>query len=426
MLDWLNSPTFYFLALTLVAAALLGWKKRGQKKMLVESREASPFGPFARDASKPGLRPSAQKSSGQPESQPFRGEFAGNLKKTMSRPENVTHALNALQALSGVEINSTQKLGSLQVFGLKWSVGEGLDYATLDEALRDKVLEVTEISEGGQVPAVKVENKSGRVVFLMAGELLVGCKQDRVLNTSIMVPSTTEMPIPVACVEAGRWGYRSRKFSSAQTFSHSYLRMILSKETSARYMSQFAPGSGQGAVWAEVARKMNRMGSSSSSNALQDMFKDYDKKLNQLLQNLSLPKECHGAAFATNGTLLGLDLFDKHATFVKLWPKLAKSYAVDALEDAREDQNVLQSEAVLDWTKAAQSAKQGWFDSPGLGQDVRIEGDMFTGGALVVEQRLIHLQLFRKNEVTQRFNRHTATWPRQDSSTASPRNNARS
>lgn len=314
-------------------------------------------------------------------------------------PETEAQMSDALEVLNGVEINSVQQSGTLQVFGLKWPCGDGLDYATLDEALLDQMLEVTEISEGGQVPTIKVDNKSGRMVFLMAGELLVGCKQDRVLNTSVMVPSKTEMPIPVACVEAGRWGYKSRKFRSGQTSSHSYLRMILSKETSARYRAKSAPGSGQGAIWGEVARKMTRMGSSSSSSALQDMFEDYNKSLNQALQDLSAPAGCHGAAFATNGKLLGLDLFDKQATFVKLWPKLVKSYAIDAVEKRSDEQKSLQPDCVLEWTKSARSAKREWFDSPGLGHDVRIEDDMLTGGALVVEQRLIHLQLFGKNEI---------------------------
>ena len=309
-----------------------------------------------------------------------------------------TVSSNALENLSGVEIKCIQQARSFQVFGLKWPAEDGLDYATLDEALVDKMLDVTEISEGGQVPALKVENKSERMVFLMAGELLVGCKQDRVLNTSIMVPSKTEMPIPVACVEAGRWGYKSGKFLSGQSSSHSYLRMILSKETSARYRAKGAPGSGQGAVWAEVARKMGRMGSSSYSSALQDMFADYNEKLNQVLQNLSAPEGCHGAAFAINGKILGVDLFDKPTTLCRLWPKLAKSYAVDALEEISGDQKLLQPESVLEWTKSAQSAKQEWFDSPGLGQDVRIEGEMLMGAAIVVEQQPVHLELFRRGE----------------------------
>ena len=307
-------------------------------------------------------------------------------------------SFDVLEKLSGVELRTVQQAASLQVFGLRWSAGNGLDYATLDEALLDNVLDVTEITEGGQVPTIRVANKSERMVFLMAGEMLAGCKQDRVLNSSMMVPSKSEMAIPVTCVEAGRWGYRSRKFRSAQTSSHGYLRMILSKETSARYKERSAPGSEQRAVWAEVARKMGKMGSSSSSGALQDMFTDYGDKLDQLAQSISSPEGCNGVAFAINGKILGVDLFDKPTTLSKLWPKLIKSYAMDALEDGNEDQKLLQPESVIEWARSAQSAKQEWFDSPGVGQDVRIEGDMLVGAALVVEQQPIHLELFREEK----------------------------
>jgi len=305
---------------------------------------------------------------------------------------------DVLEKLSSVEISSVQQAANLQVFGLRWSAGNGLDYTTLDEELRVKVLDATEINEGGQVPAIKVANSSERMVFLMAGEMLVGCKQDRVLNSSMMVPSKSEMAIPVTCVEVGRWGYQSRKFRSGQTSSHGYLRMILSKETSARYKTKSAPGSDQRAVWAEVARKMGKMGSRSSSGALQDMFRDYGDKLDEVVRSISSPEGCNGVAFAINGKILGVDLFDKPATLSKLWPKLIKSYAMDALEDGSVDQKLLQPESVIEWTRSAQSAKQEWFDSPGVGQDVRIEGEMLIGAALVVKQQLVHLELYREGK----------------------------
>jgi hypothetical protein len=301
---------------------------------------------------------------------------------------------DVLERLSSVGICSVQQAANLQVFGLQWSAGNGLDYMTLDEALLDKVLDVAEINEGGQVPTLKVANRSKRMVFLMAGELLVGCKQDRVLNTSLMIPSKSEMAIPVACVEVGRWGYQSRKFRSGQTSSHGYLRAILSKETSAQYKSRSAPGSAQRAVWAEVARKMGKMGSRSSSGALQDMFRDYGEKLDQVLRSISSPEGCNGVAFAINGKILGIDLFDKPSTLNKLWQKLIKSYAMDALEDGNVDRKLLEPESVIEWARSAHSARQEWFDSPGVGRDVRIEGEMVVGAALVVEQQPVHLELF--------------------------------
>ena len=145
---------------------------------------------------------------------------------------------NPLEGLESVKIPSIQQAEGLQVFGLRWPLEDDLDYMTLDEALQQEVFDVTEIDEGGHVPTIKIVNKSDRMVFLMAGELLVGCKQDRVLNTSMMVPAKSEMPIPVTFVEAGRWGYRSSKFRSGGSSSHSYLRMIITSQSSAHYKAR--------------------------------------------------------------------------------------------------------------------------------------------------------------------------------------------
>src|SRR5262245_53696470 len=84
----------------------------------------------------------------------------------------------------------------LQVFGLRVESPAAAPYATLDEAMGRHEIEVTEVSEGGSVPTLRVHNKSDSRVFLMAGEHLVGAKQNRVLNTSLMVGAKSEVPIP--------------------------------------------------------------------------------------------------------------------------------------------------------------------------------------------------------------------------------------
>jgi hypothetical protein len=303
---------------------------------------------------------------------------------------------NILESLTSAEIAGVRQAAALQVFGLRWPAGNGHDYVTLDEALQEQLLDVTEIDEGGRVPTIKIKNKSDRMVFLMAGEELVGGKQNRVLNASMMVPAKGEMPIPVTCVERGRWGYKSRKFGSASTSSHSHLRMMMSKQVSGSYKAVGAPHSDQGAVWDEVARKMHKMGSTSSSDALHDLFRDYAQKLDALIAHFPLPEGCNGAAFAISGKIVGADLFDKPSTLKKLWTKLVRGYAADALEDPQEKSVPVEPERVAEWLKSARSAKQHWFDSPGIGKDVRIEGEHLIGATLVVDEHPIHLELFRE------------------------------
>src|SRR6185295_16001610 len=63
------------------------------------------------------------------------------------------------------------------------------DYLTLDEALAQGVMQITEIGEAGSVPELRALNTAERPVLLTDGEELIGAKQNRVLNLTILVPS---------------------------------------------------------------------------------------------------------------------------------------------------------------------------------------------------------------------------------------------
>jgi hypothetical protein len=88
-------------------------------------------------------------------------------------------------------------------------------YRTLDDALSRGEVEITEISEQGSVPELQLVNRGSRPVLIVDGEELVGAKQNRVVNLTILVAAQPELTIPVSCVEAGRWRAKSRAFSSA-------------------------------------------------------------------------------------------------------------------------------------------------------------------------------------------------------------------
>ena len=96
-------------------------------------------------------------------------------------------------------------------------------YVTLDEAL-PRGLRITETSDAGSVPELFVENPTGDAVLLYDGEELVGAKQNRILNVSVLVGAGAKLPIPVSCVEQGRWSQLSDKFSAAPHLSDAHLR----------------------------------------------------------------------------------------------------------------------------------------------------------------------------------------------------------
>ncbi len=295
--------------------------------------------------------------------------------------------------LQSVVVTEPQEAVGLQVFGLRWPSARPLSYQTLDEGLSSGLLEVTEVTEGGSVPQLKVVNKGDTMAFLMAGEQLIGAKQNRVLNASIMVAARTALPVPVSCVEQGRWAYRSRSFGSHGTSSHGYLRAKMSKSSHDAYKAVGAPRADQGEVWGEVARKLDSMGSVSGSFALEQTYQDYDAKLGEVLQGLRPPEGCSGVVFAFGGRVAGVDLFDQPATLQKLWGKLVRAYALDALE-RKETAAPVTAEAVRRWLGASAAATAETFKSPGLGEDVRLSSPELIAASLVVEEQPVHVEMF--------------------------------
>ena len=92
-------------------------------------------------------------------------------------------------ALSCITATEPEDVGTLQVFGLRWNPPTNLDYVTLADALGAGLIEIVEVNEAGSVPNLKVVNRGEQEVLLLAGEILVGAKQNRVLNASMMVPA---------------------------------------------------------------------------------------------------------------------------------------------------------------------------------------------------------------------------------------------
>ena len=127
-------------------------------------------------------------------------------------------------ALPKIRVGDPLRHESLAVFPLFSEPTGNVEYRLSDEALADESILVEEISEGGSVPDLLVENKGDVRVLFLEGEELVGAKQNRILNTSILVAAHSKIKIPVSCVEQGRWGYKSRYFVSSGSHAPSRLR----------------------------------------------------------------------------------------------------------------------------------------------------------------------------------------------------------
>ena len=123
--------------------------------------------------------------------------------------------------LSKLELGDLQTFNNIAIIQLFSSVNHSPQYLSLGEAMGKGFLTVTEVSQGGAVPEIKVMNKTSFPVLLLDGEELAGAKQNRVLNTTILLMENSETIIPVSCTEHGRWDYATPAFEeSGNIMSH--------------------------------------------------------------------------------------------------------------------------------------------------------------------------------------------------------------
>lgn len=296
--------------------------------------------------------------------------------------------------LQNATIGQPQTHGNMKVYPLFVQNGHERGYQTLDEAMSAKAIEIREVSEGGSVPTLAVRNTGKLPVLLVVGEQLVGAKQNRVLNTSLLVPAESEMQIPVSCVERGRWAYKSNAFDSSVTTSHLKLRKVQTENVTANLRSKARYDAEQGAVWQEVERKISSHHSTSSTRALNDVYEQTEAQLQGYLGAFTPPEKAQGVLVEINGQIVGGDLFDHEETLHGMFPKLIRGYALDALE--RQAQAPAK-ESITDTQKflvQVQQAVEEVYNSVGLGEDVRLSSKEVTGSGLLWEKRLVHASLF--------------------------------
>jgi hypothetical protein len=175
-------------------------------------------------------------------------------------------------AVPDIRIGDPLSHEALTVFPLFSETHGQVEYILSDEALQRGLVTIQEVSEGGSVPNLLVENTGDIRVLLLEGEELVGAKQNRILNTSILLPSKSKTKIPVSCVERGRWSYKSRQFSSEGRNSPSKLRHALKASVSESLRKGSGHRSDQGKVWEEVENQQAALGVPSHTFAMADSF----------------------------------------------------------------------------------------------------------------------------------------------------------
>jgi len=273
------------------------------------------------------------------------------------------------------------------------------DYLLAEDAILQGLAQITELADGGSVPELRLENNSPNAVLILDGEELLGAQQNRVLNLTILAPAKKVTIIPVSCVEAGRWHMQSTAFRPASHVMYARARAARSSQVTHAMRASGMRRCDQSAVWSDIAGKASRMDAESPTQSMAAVYDRHAITTEAYVRAFDCGALQAGVVFAIDGHAVGFDLFDHPHTLQRLFPKLVRSYALDAMETAtaavRRSTGHVSIEGILEGI-----AKATIFTQPavGLGLDVRISGKRMSGGALWGADRYIHICTFSTSE----------------------------
>ncbi len=315
---------------------------------------------------------------------------------------------------SGYTLLSPIRSGNLTIFPVV--AGKSFDtseFITLDEGLRSGDVVVTEAGQlrgmirrrlgrpepypvrDAEVNKLVLVNNAKRPLLLLAGEIVTGGKQDRVIGKDRIVPPESDpVDLSVFCVEPGRWVAAGGKYefgTSRQSSNGLFASPVVrSKAMSAQDQQQ---------VWNSV-RSMQQSAAemvvvqggapapiaSTSSYARVMENKDVQAQIDKLAEPVTRnyestihqlrDKNAVGVVVAVNGDIVWADIFASTQLLQKYWPKLVRSYAAEAVITRAKGGEVSTKDAQK-FLDNLQGRHETADSEPGIYRQTEISGDGF-------------------------------------------------
>ncbi|MCH7688800.1 MAG: hypothetical protein IH899_19315 [Planctomycetes bacterium] len=344
--------------------------------------------------------------------------LAWSLLSSKPQGDSVSGPAGAGNQLQSLVVSKPLRYGNLLIFPVSSKVSKNQDrFVTLDEGLKTGTVEIFEIGADGnrvnnaqnepgesqqrvadtevqnqlqdlvqqvrtasmdvdaEVNRLMVVNKSGKPLYLMPGEVIIGGSQDRTIaEETIIASSDKPVPLDVYCVEQGRWASRTiaetseileRAFLASVDLEDVSLPKLAEQATRGKFVASAGSLSkasrlavqdskDQSAVWERIAGAntmriagANTMSSVNFSGGTivglvstgaftanyvdQNVLKQLEPYIDKLRKPISKRPKIVGVIVAINGKIESVDVFESTPLFRKLWPKLLKSYALDAV-----------------------------------------------------------------------------------------------
>ncbi|MBQ6218527.1 MAG: tubulin-like protein [Methanosphaera sp.] len=286
---------------------------------------------------------------------------------------------------------------NMTVIGVNISEKNNSDLMSLEIGLNLGLVEISEVDENGSVNEVKIINKAVTPLLLIDGEEIIGSKQNRIINSTIIIPAKSEKIIPVSCTEAGRWNYNSTTFHYSKHMANSRVRRdkLISVSQSLKREKSFR--SNQNKVWSNIREIQDELEVDSTTNALHDSFVQRSYDIESYKKSFTIHENQNGLIVYINGELVGFEIMYNSRRYKEYHDKIIESYILDAISKKGEEFNkeLIDEDSFLNMIKKSEFES---YDSVGLGVDYRIDTDNLSGSAVIYNNKVVSASFFMKDK----------------------------
>ncbi|AFH49312.1 Hypothetical protein IALB_1604 [Ignavibacterium album JCM 16511] len=298
-----------------------------------------------------------------------------------------------------LSFNKHKRLSIVQFTGFEQNT---FQYISGPAAIAKEFIEVREVSITGSVNNLELVNLSDKYVFFMDGDILVGAKQNRVLNTSVFVAPNSKINLPVSCVEQGRWRSISDKFRSSDYISPDTIRAKKLKAVTNNLKKGRGHFADQGEVWDTVNEFSLGLNAFSESSDLDDIMNKRRESLDSFIDKFPLNDKANGLAIFTDNSPLSIDLFNRTDIYQEYFPKRLRSAATEVFNLREKENTITEVEAkfkTLNLFDELEKQKFTLHDGVGIGKEKRYDNNNFVAMELSYNNHLIHFTLLNLEPV---------------------------
>ncbi len=286
-----------------------------------------------------------------------------------------------------LELLNAQRYRNMEVIPVRINRNGHNDYLTLKRGISAGFVEITEC-EVSTVGTVLARNKANVPLVLIDGDEIVGAKQNRIMNRSLIVPPLTTMEVSVSCTEQGRWHYD--RTGDRAHFDYSDIAADFSTRRNKAH-DLYENDSCQSTVWNSIHDLERKTSFRSRTSALHDNFINLRSKLDGYLKNFHVDYGQCGAIFIINGEIKGLELFANPSIYHDYHEKIFRSYIMEAIVDYRPNYC---RDNIYGFLREISHSEFRTSPSKGIGRHLQFANCYGYGAALFDGCSLVHLNYF--------------------------------